>query len=733
MDLFSYSAAASTEPLAYRMRPRTLEEYVGQDHILGEGRLLRRAIRADQLSSLIFYGPPGTGKTTLAKVIANSTSSHFVSMNAVLSGVKDLREAINKAKQSQQYDFKRTILFVDEVHRWNKSQQDALLPWVEQGTIILIGATTENPFFEVNKALVSRSRVFQLLGLSEDNLRRIVEMTLSDRKRGYGRFCVEFDDEALEHLIKVAGGDARSLLNALQLAVETTPETFPPEEGHRIHITLEAAEESIQQKAVLYDKEGDYHFDTISAFIKSIRGSDPDAALYWMARMVRAGEDPRYIFRRMLISASEDVGMADPHALGVVETAAAAYDRVGLPEGQFHLTQAALYLATCPKSNSALAFFDALDAVEKEEAEVPNHLRDSNRDKHSFGHGKGYKYPHAFRDHWVAQQYLPGSLKGRIFYQPTSQGYEGAIQNAVIEKREEQLDRMLEEDPETYSFSPGEKERDRWIRRIQGSSSSRKKLLKALVEPMKAGRADRILLAPLRWNQLFWELFRMVPEGGLTAIADREDYRSLVEFSMESLPEPERPVLISASLKNMAWLDTPKLKDMQWEHIILDGEGLVGETFLPERLEQRLSPGGFIAGVLPLPGSGSRPSDLLKTSLDGKIFRKLAEGEERFYQEKVQLPDKDQYFNLENLKIMNWEILPMSERLSPSKQWLAPLLQEKHGSWLYYATEELDEEARNRVRELLQPDLLPQSVAWQRHWLIYRLQKSLGQRVISKG
>jgi putative ATPase len=504
MDLFSQGTPMGSEPLASRMRPRNLEEYVGQEHILGQGRLLRRAIRADQLSSLIFYGPPGTGKTTLARVIANSTSSRFVSMNAVLSGVKELRAAIDEAREAQDLYEKRSILFVDEVHRWNKSQQDALLPWVEQGTIMLIGATTENPYFEVNKALVSRSRVFQLTSLGERELLQIAKQALEDKQRGYGQWQVNFHSDALAHLVRVASGDARSLLNALQLAIETSPTEFPPPQGEIIEVTLEAAEESIQQKALLYDKEGDYHFDSISAFIKSIRGSDPDGTLYWMARMLRAGEDPHYIFRRMLISASEDIGLADPQALGVVNSAASAYDRVGLPEGQFHLTQAALYLATCPKSNSSLAFFDALDSVEKEDAQIPNHLKDSSRDQHSFGHGKGYKYPHAFRDHWVAQQYLPGSLKGRIFYQPTNQGYEGSIQQRVIRRREEQLELMLQEPREILSFSPNDKERDRWIRRLQGHNRQRQPLLEKLLNSMDILRSDRILLLPLRWNRLFW-------------------------------------------------------------------------------------------------------------------------------------------------------------------------------------------------------------------------------------
>ena len=426
-DLFDASKTQK-EPLAARLRPRNLDEYIGQDHIVGKGRLLRRAIAADQLTSVIFYGPPGCGKTTLARVIANHTKSNFITLNAVLTGVAEIRSAIKQADDYFKLYGKRTILFVDEVHRWNKAQQDALLPWVENGTIILIGATTENPFFEVNKALVSRSRVFQLKPLTKEDLFKAANFALNEVERGYGHWNVEFEKGALEHLVDTANGDARSLLNALELAVETTPEKWDPYNanpvpawGSTIFISKETAEESIQKKVVLYDRDGDYHYDIISAFIKSLRGRDPDAAMYWLARMVRAGEDPHFIFRRMLISACEDTGLADPNAVCIVENCAQAFDRVGLPEGRYFLAHAALYLSTCPKSNSSMAFFDALSSVEKEDAEVPNHLRDSSRDAEGFGHGNGYLYPHAYRDHWVAQQYLPSELVGRVFYTPTSQ------------------------------------------------------------------------------------------------------------------------------------------------------------------------------------------------------------------------------------------------------------------------------------------------------------------------
>ena len=449
-DLFD-STKPQHEPLAARMRPRNLDEYIGQDHIVGKGRLLRRAIAADQLTSVIFYGPPGSGKTTLARVIANHTKSNFITLNAVLTGVAEIRAAIKQAEDYFKLYSRRTILFVDEVHRWNKAQQDALLPWVENGTIILIGATTENPFFEVNKALVSRSRVFQLKALTKDDLLKAARMALSDSERGYGHWNVEFEQGALEHLVDTANGDARSLLNALELAVETTPEKWNPYAaqpepawGSTIYISKEAAEESIQKKVVLYDRDGDYHYDIISAFIKSLRGRDPDAAMYWLARMVRAGEDPHFIFRRMLISACEDTGLADPYAISVVTSCADAFDRVGLPEGRYHLAHAALYLATAPKSNSSMAFFDALSSVEKEDADVPNHLKDGNRDAEGFGHGDGYLYPHAYRDHWVAQQYLPTELVGRVFYTPSNQGYEAKIRDDVLSRREIQIARILE-------------------------------------------------------------------------------------------------------------------------------------------------------------------------------------------------------------------------------------------------------------------------------------------------
>ena len=515
-DLFE---AAAKEPLAARMRPRTLDEYIGQEHIVGKGRLLRRAIQADRLSSVIFFGPPGTGKTTLAQVIAFHTKSNFLTLNAVLAGVQQIRAAITSAEEHKKLYGKPTILFVDEVHRWNRSQQDALLPWVENGTVIFIGATTENPFFEVNKALVSRSRVFQLKALTAADLYKTAERCLHDRERGYGQWHVSFIEGALEHLVETAAGDARSLLNALELAVETSVENWPPPAGTKILIDMQAAEESIQQKAVLYDKDGDYHYDIISAFIKSIRGSDPDAVLYWLARMVYAGESPHFIFRRMLISACEDIGLADPHALTVVNSAASAFDRIGLPEGRYHLTHAALYLATCPKSNSALGFFDALKAVEKEQTEVPNHLKDANRDGQALGHGEGYLYPHAYRDHWIAQQYLPDELTGRVFYTPGYTGYEKKIRDEVSAKREAQLAAIQE------AFEGGKKgitEED-WRARTEGSSAEiLEQIRNTLIEQVQLCADDRVLIYRADGGLLLWPTVRIAVNGCTAALFEQQ-------------------------------------------------------------------------------------------------------------------------------------------------------------------------------------------------------------------
>ena len=539
-DLFETAAAAERLPLAARMRPRSLDEYIGQEHIVGKGRLLRRAIQADRLSSVIFFGPPGTGKTTLAQVIANHTKSNFLSLNAVLAGVQQIRDAIASAETYKKLYGKPTILFVDEVHRWNRAQQDALLPWVENGTVIFIGATTENPFFEVNKALVSRSRVFQLTALTDANLYQTVERCLQDTDRGYGKWQVSFAEGALEHLVETAAGDARSLLNALELAVETSVERWPPPAGTEIIIDMQAAEESIQQKAVLYDKDGDYHYDIISAFIKSIRGSDPDAALYWLARMVRAGESPHFIFRRMLISACEDIGLADPYALTVVNSAAAAFDRIGLPEGRYHLTHAALYLATCPKSNSSLGFFDALKAVEKEQTEVPNHLKDANRDGDSLGHGEGYLYPHAYRDHWIAQQYLPDELIGRVFYTPGYTGYEEKIRNEVLAKRENQLAAI-------HEAAEGKKDAftvEDWQVRTEGSSAEiLEQIRDTLIGFANLSANDRVLVYRADGGLLLWPSTRITLNGCTAGIFEHQEALQSAQRYAETFEFLSRPIM----------------------------------------------------------------------------------------------------------------------------------------------------------------------------------------------
>ena len=439
MDLFDHSLQEQMQhqaPLADRMRPRTLDEIVGQYHIIGEGRLLRRAIQADRLfSSIILYGPPGTGKTTLARVISNLTKAHFDNLSAVLAGVGDLRKVIAEATERRKLYQRWTILFIDEVHRWNKSQQDALLPHVETGLVTLIGATTQNPYFDVIKALVSRSRIFEMNTLTEDDIRLLLERALQDPERGYGKLDVHLAQDAMAHLMRMAGGDARNALNALELAVETTQ----PDADGKIHIDLVVAQESIQKRAVLYDKTDDAHYDTISAFIKSVRGSDPDAALYWLAKMLYAGEDPRFILRRLIILAGEDIGMADPMGLVVANAAAQAYEFIGLPEGIFPITEATIYLATAPKSNSAFAYHAALGEIEENGAgPVPIHLMDASRDAKGLGHGQGYDYPHEHEGHWTPQQYLPDGVLGTTFYKPSDQGYEAQVQERVHRWREAQ-------------------------------------------------------------------------------------------------------------------------------------------------------------------------------------------------------------------------------------------------------------------------------------------------------
>jgi putative ATPase len=666
MDLFDHARQeqiASEAPLAARMRPRILDEFIGQEHIVGPGRLLRRAIQADQLSSVIFYGPPGTGKTTLARIIANTTQAHFIAINAVLAGVKDIREAIAVAQERRKMYGQRTILFVDEVHRFNKAQQDALLPHVENGTVILIGATTENPYFEVIKPLVSRSRVFELRSLNEDDLRRIAHHALTDTERGYGRLQVQIDDDALDHLVNVANGDARAVLNALELAVETTT---PDEEGV-ICVDLPVAEESIQRRAVLYDKEGDVHFDTISAFIKSLRGSDPDAALYWLARMVYAGEDPRFIFRRMLIFAGEDVGMADPNAMRVVTACAQAFDYVGMPEGRFHLAEACIYLATAPKSNSAFALFDAIATVERErEEEVPDHLKDASRDAQDLGHGEGYLYPHAYRDHWVAQQYLPETLQGRVFYQPTDQGYERRIREEVARRREAQLAAMLEEEQSPLAIlgdrSHEGKEsvppaHNRWLQRTLSNVGEQLAAVRQRVMAAAGIERDSLVLdLNAGTGLLTWEAVRRAPVGGVWALAADEQTAEALRQQAANLEALGRPVILCGALEGL-----PDLIAAQGQGEV-HFDAIVGRNALtrhPDKaatarlIASLLNEGGRLALAEAVPRHAQRLYRLLELSLlEENLRQRLIDAEEAIYTD----PDDP---------MVNWDAADLEAAFSP--------------------------------------------------------------------
>ena len=609
-------------PLAHRLRPRTLAEYVGQEHILGPGRLLRRSIEADKISSLILYGPPGTGKTTLASVIAQTSRSHFVTINAVLAGIPILRQEIAAADERYKELRQRTTLFVDEVHRWNKAQQDALLPHVELGTVVFVGATTENPFFEVIKPLVSRSRVFQLQPLTEADIQLLLERALSDPDNGYGNMEVRLDPEAMTHLVDVANGDARSALNALELAVVTTP----PNPNGEIHIDLATAEESIQRRAVLYDKEGDAHYDSISAFIKSLRGSDPDAALYWGSKMVYAGEDPAFLFRRMSILASEDVGLADPQAITVVESCWSVFERIGLPEGMYPLSQAIIYLATAPKSNSAMGIFEALRTVETEqESAVPTPLKDGNRDDQAFGHGKGYLYPHAFTGHWVRQQYLPAGLEGKVFYEPGQLGYEAEIRAEVLRRREEQL----AADPEWESFggenvtySPPDRNRENWLQRAgHAANTSLGQVRDEIFARLHLNRHDRVLVLNADDGLLLWEACRRTPEGGVWGLVSPPRMEALLEVG-RNLNELERPQLVTGLDQIRSGLDFEAFVGMDPCTGPADASRLWTE----------------LAGILPkgsvgicsqrLPRQGQRVYDLIKAEHLGDLRVQLKAVEE---------------------------------------------------------------------------------------------------------
>ena len=431
MDIFDYARSVNSEkesPLASRLRPKTLDQVVGQEHIIGKDKLLYRAIKADKLSSIIFYGPPGTGKTTLAKVIANTTSADFMQLNATVAGKKDMEDVVAKAKQNMAMSGRKTILFVDEIHRFNNGQQDYLLPFVEDGTVVLIGATTENPYFEVNSALISRSIVFELHPLSVENIKTLILRAVNDKTDGMGIYNGVIDDDAVMFLAEISNGDARTALNAVELGILTTD---PAQDG-KIHITLEVAQQCVQKRALKYDKSGDNHYDTISAFIKSMRGSDPDAAVYYLSRMLYAGESVDFISRRILICAAEDVGMANPQALVVANAAAQAVHQVGMPEAQIILSEAVIYVASSPKSNSACnAIFAANEVVRSTvTAKVPVHLQDAHyKGSAKLGHGIGYKYAHDYPNHYVKQQYLPDGLEDSRFYEPGDLGYEVEVKN----------------------------------------------------------------------------------------------------------------------------------------------------------------------------------------------------------------------------------------------------------------------------------------------------------------
>lgn len=734
MDLFDRHRQEITEaeaPLAARMRPRTLDEFAGQSAIIGPGRLLRRAIQADQLSSLIFYGPPGTGKTTLARIIANTTKAHFIAINAVLAGVKEIREAIATAQDKRGMYNQRTILFVDEVHRFNKAQQDALLPWVENGTVILIGATTENPYFEVNKALVSRSRIFQLKPLDESGLRQIVQQALADRDRGYGKLNVQLDRDALDHLVNVANGDARAVLNALELAVETTP---PNAEG-AIQIPLAVAEESIQRRAVLYDKEGDAHFDTISAFIKSVRGSDPDAALYWLARMVYAGEDPRFIFRRLLILAGEDVGLADPQAIVVVNACAEAFDRVGMPEGRYPLAQATLYLATTAKSNSVMGFFDALATVEQErEAEVPNPLRDGNRDKQGFGHGAGYLYPHAYRDHWVEQQYLPSSLQGQVFYQPSDQGYEAKIQTQVARQREAQLAALVEDTTlaEVLTFSPTNSTQERWLQRTLSQVGDQLAQVRDRIFALAPPQRHHVILDLNAGSGLLtWEAVRQVPEGGVYACVQTEQDEIALQEQSAALPELQRPIVLQADLLELPQLLAQQVPGIQYDRIIGRNALLQAiqrsqategsdQIALLAALTNLLSPQGHLILAETIPRYTQRLYQLLERDrLGTRLYNRWVKAEEAIYQN-----SSDPLVNWDVEDLTAWlhtagltaeiqvDMMTTEIRITPAlfKRWFSP--GGDRPSYQDHLSQTLCEAEITKIREALVTALNQQQVQW---------------------